>query len=194
MKELLSKIKTFDDFIKDQIIFRFTILYIWTLITPIIYKLQGLYWTTYMISFYLICTRSAGLFVPYFKKIKLKNIYKSLLILDFFYIIVTLLYFVSPSYFLILEVFLTIMFIIMGEAFHIKYNIYIVEKYGKSIFEDVSFIGSFVVSLSGMLGYGTVMFFTYFLNENYSVKLFISFLCIGLVVQIFNYIKHYKNM
>ena len=82
----------------------------------------------------------------------------------------------------------------MGEAFHIKYNIYIVEKYGKSIFEDVSFIGSFVVSLSGILGYGTVMFSTYFFNENYSVKSFVCFLCIGLIVQIFNYIKHYKNM
>ena len=70
---VLKKLKTFDRFIIDQFIFRFSILYIWTLITPIIYKLQWLFWTTSMISFYLICTRSAGLFVPYFKNTTLKN-------------------------------------------------------------------------------------------------------------------------
>jgi hypothetical protein len=194
MKHLLEKLKLFDKFIIDQFLFRFSILYIWTLITPIIYKLQGLYWTTSMISLYLICTRSAGLFVPYFKSFSLKQVYRLLIFLDMIYVLVTMTYFIAPTYFLLSEVFLTVVFIIFGELFHIKYNIYIVEKYGNEVFEDVSFVGSFIVSLSGILGYGTVMASTYFLDEAYSVAMFISFLVIGLIIQIYNYKKHYADM
>lgn len=194
MKHLLEKLKLFDEFIIDQFLFRFSILYIWTLITPIIYKLQGLYWTTSMISLYLICTRSAGLFVPYFKSFSLKQVYRLLIFLDMIYVLVTMTYFIAPTYFLLSEVFLTVVFIIFGELFHIKYNIHIVEKYGNKIFEEVSFIGSFIVSLSGILGYGTVMISTYFLDEAYSVAMFISFLVIGLIIQIYNYKKHYTDM
>ena len=99
-----------------------------------------------------------------------------------------------PKFFLISEVVLTVIFIIVGELFAIKYNIYIVEKYGKETFEDVCFVGSFLFSLSGILGYGTVMISTYFLEESYCVMMFMALLFIGMFIQIYNYRKHYINM
>ena len=194
MKELFEKFKLFDIFIRDQLLLRLVLFFVWTLISPIIHKLQGMLWTTSLISFYLICTRSAGLFVPYFKGMGLKKIYVGFLILDTLYIIATSMYFWSPFYFLWMEVFLSVLFLICSELFSITFNLYIVEKYGKEIFEDVSYCSSLIFSIAGISGFATVMVTSYFMEEWQSIVLFISLLSMCLILQILNYFKHYIYM
>ena len=194
MKELFKKYKNFDVFIKDQLLIRMIIFYVWTLIVPIIYKLQGMLWSTSLISLYLICTRSAGLFVPYFKGTSLKTVYLGFLILDTLYILATCMYFYNPVYFLWTEVFLTIFFLICSEVFAITFDLYIVTKFGKDVFEDMSYCSSLIFSISGIFGFTTVMATSLFITEGQSIKLFIILLIMCLILQTLNYFKHYKDM
>lgn len=194
MRDLFKKFIAFDPFVRDQILMRLVLYFAWALITPIVHKLQGTLWTTSLISLYLICTRSAGLFVPHFKGIKLKNAYSMLVFLDFLYVIATGFYYIDPMLFLWSEVILTIVFLIFGELFAISFNLHIVDKYGKDVFEDVSYCTSFVFSISGILGFGCVIAMNQMMNEAYSVAFFIGFLSICLLLQVLNYFKHYRDI
>ena len=194
MKALYEKFKLFDVFVKDQLLLRLILFFVWTLISPIIHKLQGMLWTTSLISFYLICTRSAGLFVPYFKGLGLKKIYVGFLVLDTLYIFATSMYFWSPFYFLWAEVALSVLFLICAELFSITFNLHIVEKYGKDVFENVSYCSSLIFSIAGISGFATVMITSMLFSEAQCVLIFLFLLSVCLVLQTFNYFKHYKDM
>ena len=100
MKELIKNFKTFDRFLKDQLMIGLYIQCTWALVTPLVHKLQGMLWSTTYISVYLIMMRMSGLIVPYFKGTHIKVSYRNIIFLNFLYVIGTCLYFYDQNVFL----------------------------------------------------------------------------------------------
>jgi len=183
----------FDKFLKDQLIIGFFIQCIWTLITPIIYKLQGTLWTTTYISIYLIMMRAGGLIVPYFKGIHIKKVYRNMVLLNFLYLISIYLYFCNKDIFLFVESILSILFMINSILLGITWDIYIVKKYPIDIYENYQYVATFRDSIGGITGYLFVIIMSLFFNESQSVKTFSFMMIFVLILGIYNYNKHYKN-
>ena len=76
--------QNFDQFIKMQLYMVATVSLSWSLMVPIIIKLQGVLWTASIISGYLIIQKLSVFIYPYFKNWLLKQSYKYLIILDVF--------------------------------------------------------------------------------------------------------------
>ena len=100
MKDLIKNYKKFDDFIKIQLFVLFIITLSWSLVLPIVTKLQGLMWTTSMISIYLILQKLSVFVMPYFKNSSLKISYSILIALDFAYMLSMFIYFVNVELFI----------------------------------------------------------------------------------------------
>jgi hypothetical protein len=64
VKSLIKYYRSFDGFLKMQLAIILIINLGWALIIPIVYKMQGMLWTTSMISGYLILSRATGLVSP----------------------------------------------------------------------------------------------------------------------------------
>ena len=122
MNELIKNFKSFDRFLKDQLIIGLFIQCTWALVGPLIVKLQGLLWTTTYISVYMIMMKMAGLFVPYFKGTHIKSSYKTIIGLNSLYVIATCLYFYDQSLFLWTESLLSVFFCINSVVLHIGWT------------------------------------------------------------------------
>lgn len=194
MKELLDSFRNFDRFLKDQLLIGLYISCTWALISPIIMKLQGMLWTTSFISFYLIMMRVSGLIAPYFKGTHIKNSYKSIIGLNFLYIFSTLLFFVDTHWFLWAESFLSIFFCINSVVLHIGWDVYVVEKYSKETFEEYKYCSTFRDGLAGIGGNVIVIGIFSVLSRQQSMKLFVLMMVTVLLLQVYNYRKHYSNM
>ena len=194
MKELIKNFKSFDRFLKDQLMIGLFIQCTWALVSPLIMKLQGLLWTTTYISIYMIMMRMAGLFVPYFKGTHIKRSYKSIIFLNVLYVIATVLYFYDQSVFLWTEAFLSVFFCINSVVLGIGWDVYVVDKYKKEIFEDYKYCATFRDALGGIGGYSIVIVIYQFLNEYQSMKLFVFLMLFVLLLQLYNYQTHYVNM
>ena len=194
MKELIKNFKSFDRFLKDQLMIGLFIQCTWALVSPLIMKLQGLLWTTTYISIYMIMMRMAGLFVPYFKGTHIKKSYKSIICLNVLYVIATVLYFYDQNVFLWTESFLSVFFCINSVVLGIGWDVYVVDKYEKEIFEDYKYCATFRDALGGIGGYSIVIVIYQFLNEYQSMKLFVFLMVFVLLLQLYNYRTHYANM
>ena len=194
MKELIKNFKSFDRFLKDQLMIGLFIQCTWALVSPLIMKLQGLLWTTTYISIYMIMMRMAGLFVPYFKGTHIKKSYKSIICLNVLYVIATVLYFYDQNVFLWTESFLSVFFCINSVVLGIGWDVYVVDKYEKEIFEDYKYCATFSDALGGIGGYSIVIVIYQFLNEYQSMKLFVFLMVFVLLLQLYNYRTHYANM
>ncbi len=125
MKDMMKSFKDFDDFLKTQIIIVGLISFVWALIIPLITKLQGMLWTTSIISAYLIAQKASAFIYPYFKDMKINKCYKSLIILDILYAISLTIYFVNINVFVYVEALLTLVYGIIISVFTINYNTYV---------------------------------------------------------------------
>lgn len=190
---MINNYKLLDRFLKDQLIIGFFIQCIWTLITPIIYKLQGSLWTTTYISIYLIMMRISGLIIPYFKGAHIKTVYRNIVLLNFIYFISIYLYFYNKNIFLFVESILSVFFTINSILLGITWDIHVVKKYPMEIYENYKYIATFRDSLGGITGYSLVIIMSIFLNETQSVKTFSFMMVFVLILGIYNYNKHYKN-
>jgi len=194
MKELLENFKSFDKFLKDQLLIGLYIQCTWALITPIVMKLQGLLWTTSFISFYLIMMRMGGLVAPYFKGTHIKKSYKMIIFINTIYVLATSLYFYDQSLFLYAESFLSIFFCINSIVLHIGWDVWVVNKYGSDTFEEYKYCATFRDGIAGIGGNAIVIGIFSLLNTTQSIRLFLFLMIFVLVLQVYNYRKHYKNM
>ena len=85
----------FDAFVKMQMLSIGVASFSWALIIPIITKLQGTLWATYMISGYLIFSRSSAFISPLFRKIKLKTSFQVIVGLTGVYFLILFVYFLN---------------------------------------------------------------------------------------------------
>jgi hypothetical protein len=194
MKELIKNYLGFDQFLKDQLMIGLFIQCTWALVSPLIYKLQGLLWTTTYISIYMILMRMAGLFVPYFKGTHIKKAYKSIIFLNVLYVIATVLYFYDQNVFLWTESVLSVLFCINSVVLGIGWDVYVVDKYKKETFENFKYCATFRDGLGGIGGYSVVILIYSFLDEYQSMKLFVFLMLFVLLLQLYNYVRHYKEM
>jgi hypothetical protein len=194
IKELYNDFKSFDRFLKDQLMIGLYIQCTWALISPIIMKLQGMLWTTTYISIYLIMVRLGGLISPYFKGTHVKKSYSTIILLNLTYVFATLLYFYDKLFFLWTESFLSIFFCINSVVLHIGWDVYVVDKYEKEVFEQYKYCATFRDGVAGIGGNLIVIFIFSLLNENQSIALFIFLMIFALILQVYNYFIHYRDM
>ena len=194
MRELIKNYLGFDQFLKDQLMIGLFIQCTWALVSPLIIKLQGLLWTTTYISVYMIMIRMAGLFVPYFKGTHIKKAYKSIIFLNILYVIATILYFYDQNVFLWTESILSVLFCINSVVLGIGWDVYVVDKYEKGTFENFKYCATFRDGVGGIGGYSVVILIYSFLDEYQSMKLFVFLMLFVLLLQLYNYVRHYKGM
>ena len=194
MKELIKNFKSFDRFLKDQLMIGLYIQCTWALVTPLVYKLQGTLWSTTYISVYLIMMRMSGLIVPYFKGTHIKASYRNIIFLNFLYVIGTCLYFYDQNVFLWAESFLSIFFCVNSVVLHIGWDVYVVEKYNKETFEDYKYLATFRDGLGGIGGNLIVIGIFSILDQYQSMKLFVFLMVFVLLLQLYNYQTHYATM
>lgn len=194
MKYLRESYKSFDSFLKWQLFSGFVASLTWSLSVPIVHKLQGLYWSTAYISLYLIFIRVSGLILPFFKGSKLKNLYLITIILNMIYAASLFLYFVDIHLFLWAEVILGVMYSVVGPLMGIGWDIYVVRKYNDEVFEDFRYWEGIKDSLGGILGSGLVALITSLTNLDQTVKVFMFAMAFMLIIQHYNWNKHYRNM
>jgi len=194
VKELINNFKSFDRFLKDQLMIGLFIQCTWALVSPLVMKLQGMLWTTTYISVYLIMMRMSGLIVPYFKGTHIKNSYRNIILLNFLYVLGTCLYFYDQLAFLWAESFLSIFFCVNSVVLHIGWDVYVVDKYSKETFEDYKYLATFRDGLGGIGGNLIVIGIFSILDEFQSMKLFVFLMAFVLILQLYNYKTHYANM
>jgi len=138
--------------------------------------------------------RMSGLIVPYFKGTHIKNSYKNIIFLNFLYVIATCLYFYDQLAFLWTESFLSIFFCVNSVVLHIGWDVYVVDKYSKEIFEDYKYLATFRDGLGGIGGNLICIGIFSILDEFQSMKLFVFLMVFVLLLQLYNYRTHYAAM
>ena len=194
MKELIKNFRSFDRFLKDQLMIGLFIQCTWALVSPIVHKLQGMLWTTTYISVYLIMMRMSGLIVPYFKGTHIKTSYKSIIFLNVLYVLAVPLFFYNQLFFLWSESFLSIFFCINSVVLGIGWDLYVVEKYDKDTFENFKYCATFRDGLGGIGENLIVIGIFSILDQFQSMKLFVILMVVVLLLQVYNYQTHYASM
>ena len=194
MKSFLLSYTKFDSFLKWQLCVGLINSLTWALCIPIIYKLQGMYWSTAYISIYLICVRLSGLLVPMFKGIHIKKLYLHTMILNVVYVLSLFIYFYNIKVFLFIEVLLSIIYCIIGTLLGIGWDVYVVDKYEKKVFEDFRYWESIKDSLGGILGSGIVGLMSIYMDHNEAIKVFMFAMVLMLIAQQLNWKRNYKSM
>ena len=134
MRELIRNYKQFDEFIRVQLFVLFIVTLSWSLVLPIVTKLQGILWTTSMISAYLILHKLSVFIMPYFKEVSLKNSYKILIILDIIYMLSMFIYFIDVNIFIYVEAILVVIYGLSVSIFGINYSMYVMKKYDSNCY------------------------------------------------------------
>jgi hypothetical protein len=167
----------------------------WSLILPVITKLQGLLWTTSIISIFLILTKLSAFVAPYFKKSNLLKTYRNLIILDFLYLFSLWTYFVDPLLFLYVEGTLMLVYTVIMSVFGIKYDAYIMNTYNNDIFEDVQYAERISMAIASIIGYLIVILIDLITKDlNTTIFTFVVILIINLAFQVYNYIYYWKKI
>jgi len=194
MNNLIKNYYSLDNFLKWQLAIGLIANITWSLCIPIIHKLQGLYWSTTYISLYFAFNNMSGLFVPFFRGGSLKTYYVLRYILNILYGFSLLLYFFNIQIFLFTEVILAMIFGIVGPLWRISYDLYVVQKYNKNVYEDFLYLDNFRVSLGGVLGGFLVAVTSMFFNIDQSILLFFVFISFVMYAETLNWKKFYKSM
>lgn len=194
MKKLIT-LQDFDQFIKMQL-YAITIVSLsWSLMVPIIIKLQGVLWTASIISGYLIIQKLSVFIYPYFKNWLLKQSYKYLIILDVFYMLSLPLYFYDPLIFIYVEAGLVVIYGLIMNVFGINYDAFLMNKYSTNIFKDIQYVERIYMASAGIVGYLIVIVIELF-TEKLDTIILIFFVMLGfnLVIQIYNYKKYWVEL
>ncbi len=121
--------KEFDAFVKMQFVSIAVASFSWALIIPIITKLQGVLWTTYVIAGFMILARTSAFISPFFKHISLKRSYEVIVVLTILYFFSLFIYFYNVHLFLVVEMILMFCYCIIFSIYGINYNMYIMKHY-----------------------------------------------------------------
>jgi hypothetical protein len=185
--------KKFDFFLIFQVLLFSSIHFSWSLVTPLIYKLQGLYWTTILISVVCILNRISSIFTPLFKEMKLGDLYKLIICLDFIYLASINLYFYNTELFLYIECGLGIIYSILLSAFYINYKAYIAEKYSINTLKEYEYTYTVYTGIFCTLGYLFVILIEYLL-PHLIIVIFDIMLFMVIIFQLYNHKKYYSKM
>ena len=194
MRELYKSYQGFDGFIKTQLMVMFVISLSWSLILPILTKLQGLLWATSIISAYLVLHRLSAFLLPYFKNTSLKQAYKNMIILDVLYLLSVPLYFIDPLLFLYTEAALMVIYGVMLSVFRISYDAFLMTRYDTSKFKDIQYSERIVMSVAGIIGnLLVIMLDVISSNIGVAIYTFMVILSVNVVFQLFNYRFHWND-
>ena len=194
MKDLYLAYKKFDSFIKMQFIVIFVISLSWALILPLITKLQGMLWTTSIISAFLIIQRLTSFVSPFFKNANLVISYRNLIILDLLYFISLYSFFISPLYFIYIEGTLMLVYTVIMSVFSIKYDAFLMKRYNTETFENVQYIERMIMSAAAICGYFVVIVLDIFSEDmTATIITFYYILGINLLFQFYNYFFFWKK-
>ena len=195
MLELFKNYKKFDKFIKFQLFVLFIVTLSWSLVIPLVTKLQGMLWTTSMISIYLILHKLSVFIMPYFKKISLKTSYKTLIILDVVYMLSMFVYFIDIELFVYIEAIIVVIYGLCVSVFGINYSMYVMKKYDEHIFKDTQYLEQIAMAIAGILGYLIVIIVGELIQDmGVNIKIFMMFIIVNLLIQLFNYKKYWQNL
>ena len=194
MKKLTMH-QNFDQFIKMQLYMVATVSLSWSLMVPIIIKLQGVLWTASIISGYLIIQKLSVFIYPYFKNWLLKQSYKYLIILDVFYMLSLPIYFYDPLIFIYVETGLVVIYGLIMNVFGINYDAFLMNKYSTNIFKDIQYVERIYMACAGIVGYLLVIVIELF-TEKLDTIILIFFVMLGfnLVIQIYNYKNYWVGL
>ncbi len=195
MHELYKNYKSLDEFIKVQLFVLFIVTLSWSLVIPIVTKLQGLLWTTSMISIYLILHKLSVFIMPYFKKISLKTSYKTLIILDIVYMLSMFIYFINIELFIYTEAILVVIYGLCVSVFGINYSMYVMKRYDEHVFKDTQYLEQMAMAIAGITGYLIVITVGEITQDmGVNIKVFMLFIILNLFIQLYNYKKYWKNL
>ena len=76
----------------------------------------------------------------------------------------------------------------------IGWDVYVVDKYEKQTFENFKYCATFRDGVGGIGGYSVVILIYSFLDEYQSMKLFVFLMLFVLLLQLYNYVRHYREM
>ena len=194
MKELYNEYLKFDNFLKMQLLIVFIISFCWSLVIPIVTKLEGLLWSTSLISFFMILNKLSVFVSPYLKKLSLKETYKYLVYLDIAYFGSIFLYFIDPLWFLYFDSILMLIYSVIMNVFGINYDAFLMKNYNETIFKDIQYIERMIMASAGIFGLIIVIFIGYFFSLNILMITFSIFLFINVCFQIYNYKTFWKTI
>lgn len=195
MKEIFTNFMKFDNFLKTQILIIACISFNWSLILPLITKLQGLLWATSMISAYLILQKASAFIYPYFQSLKINVAYAGLIILDIIYTISLSVFFVDPGIFLYIEGVLMLLYGIVMNVFGINYNTYLMRAYDNDTFKSLQYVERMAMAFAGIIGFGVVILFDLITHDmNKIVMTFMVISIIVVIIQILNYKRFWTNL
>lgn len=177
--------------LKLQIAVLFVTTYIdWT-IMPYVAKLEGMHLPVFMISFYMLIGATDGLIQPFFKKVKIYNIYLFVIILDIIQILSYSLYMVEIVLFT--YVILSI-FTIQAITFEIS-RVHTIHFMQDEIeIKDYLILRSFFVSSAIVGGAITAMIFDYFDIRLSSMLIFLSLLGVLAIIVEYVLYKKFRNI
>ncbi|MCK9454701.1 MAG: hypothetical protein WCY51_01735 [Sulfurimonas sp.] len=177
--------------LKLQVIVLFVTTYIdWT-IMPYVAKLEGMHLPVYMISFYMLIGATDGLIQPFFKRVKIYNIYLFVIILDIIQILSYSLIMVDVILFT--YVILSI-FTIQAITFEIS-RVHTIHFMKDEIeIKDYLILRSFFVSAAIVGGAVTAMILDYFNVKLSSMLIFLSILGVLAVIVEYRLYKKFKNI
>lgn len=195
MKEFIVSFRNFDAFVKMQLLSIAVASFSWALIIPIITKLQGTLWTTYVIAGFMILVRTSAFISPFFKHISLKRSYEVIVILTAVYLFSLLTYFHNVYLFLIIEMLLMFGYGIIFSIYSINYDMYIMKQYKPEVFRDIQYLEQMIMAASSIAGFvitGTIDLISNSIET--SLYCFMFMLVVSLGVDIYNYKKYWTEM
>lgn len=195
MKDFVVSFRNFDAFVKMQLLCVAVASFSWALVIPIITKLQGLLWTTYVIAGFMILARTSAFISPFFKHISLKRSFEVIVVLTIMYLFSLFTYFYSVHLFLIIEMILMFGYGIIFSIYTINYDVYIMKRYDQDVFKDIQYIEQMIMAAAGITGFlitGVVDFISNSIEA--SLYSFMFMLLISLTVDIYNYNKYWKDI
>lgn len=195
MYTLINSYKNFDDFIKMQIFVIFIVALGWSLILPIITKLQGLLWAASFISLFMIIGQLRSFICPFFKHWPLKKSYALLVINGGVYFLSLPIYFYDVNVFLVVEAIIVAIHGIIVSIFTINYDAFIIKRYDTEIFKDIQYLESIAFSLGNVLGFSIVALIDVITKDlNIVISICMMILCINLIIKTYNYKVFWKDV
>lgn len=195
MKSFTKSFMDFDAFVKMQMLSIGVASFSWALIIPIITKLQGTLWATYMISGYLIFSRSSAFISPLFRKIKLKTSFQVMVGLTGVYFLTLFVYFLNVHTFLVIEAILMFSYGVFLNNYIINYNMFIMGTYKADIFRDIQYFGQMIMAGAAIFGFLITAMIDVFANDmGTSIICFMFMILVSLGVNIYNYMMFWKHI
>lgn len=146
-----------DNYLKRQLKATFLGGLTYTILVPLMTKLHGVYWTTSMISVFMLLTRVSVAVAPLFRHWSLWQCYWLWLGCDILYMGVSYLYFIDIPMFLYVDTLLMFIVMIVGTVYLVNFNTFCLHRYGETIYKDYSYMKGIVASVSGGISFGAVI-------------------------------------